>query len=170
MAKLRLLLCHTDKSVTPLPWCGEDNQCQHPGCLEPLEYRLGDHIDHRVSLADVEEDMWKDPRKRSEILKQAVEYTQGTGNAAGLGGDFYDVRDTFRDDAMTCWKKHNRTRDCGDWNTDRMRLYPDTRADRKELGLDPKTRPTTFLCSYCPVNSIKMQRMRKDKYSYNFSD
>lgn len=170
MSKLRLLICHSDKSVTPLPWCGEDNQCQHAGCLEPLEYRLGEHIGHRVDLADIEEEVWKDPARQKTIIAQAVDYTCGTGNAAGLGGEFYNVRDTFREDAMSCWRKHNRTKDCADWRTDRMRLYPDTKADRKELGLDPKTRPTSSLCDFCVVTSVKMQRMRKDRYGYNYSD
>ena len=156
MTKIRLLICYTDKSVTPLPWCGENPQCQHPGCLEPLEYRLGEHTGHRVGLADVEENQWEDPYKREVITGQIAEYAQGTGQGSGLGEQFYEVRDTFADDAMRCWKKHNRTKDCGDWKTDKMRLYPDTRADRKELGLDPKTRPSSSLCDFCLTGNTEV--------------
>lgn len=170
MSKLRLLICHTHQSVQPLPWCGEDNQCAHPACTEPLEYRLTGHIGCRVDLGDIEEKHWDNAAMRPSIIKQAIGYTLGPGKAAGLGEQYYDVRSTFRDDAMECWRRHNRTKDCDEFRADRMRLYPDTRADRKEIGLDPKLRPSTFLCDFCPVLSIKMQRMRKDKYGYTYTE
>lgn len=170
MSRIRILICHVHKSVDPLPWCGEDNQCKHPGCLEPLEYRLGDHIGCRVDLADIEERLWDNPTARLDIIRQAVEYSGPPGQGTGLGAEFYDVRNTFKEDALTCWKKHGRTRNCGDYMSDRMRLYPDTRADRKEAGLDPKMRPTTTLCQFCPYHGIVVQRQRSDKFKYNYTE
>lgn len=170
MARIRLLICHGCESITPVPWCGEDYQCTHPSCVEPLEYRLADHIGHLADLADIDEETWDDPVKRTRVIRETIPYAKGTGKGAGLGSQFYDVKATFQDDAFTCWRRHNRTKNCADWNTDRMRLYPDTKADRKEAGLDPKTRATTFLCQYCPVTSIYMQRMRRDKYKYDYTE
>lgn len=168
MSKLRLLICHSHESVQPIPWCGEDNQCTHPGCLEPLEYRLTGHLGCRVSLGDIDEKTWDNAAARPAIIRQAVEYTFGAGKAGGLGGEFYDVRSTFSEDAMTCWKRHNRTKNCGDYQSDRMRLYPDTGADRKEAGLDPKMRPATTLCQFCPYHGIVVQRQRSEKFRYNY--
>jgi hypothetical protein len=170
VSKIRLLICHTDQTVTPLPWCGEDNNCKHPSCLEPLEYRLGDHQGHRVSLGDIDENLWDNPAMRPSIIQQAVEYSYGPGKAAGLGEAFYDVRSTFKEDAFTCWRQHNRTKSCGDYMSDRMRLYPDTKADRREAGLDPKQRPATTLCQFCPYHAIVVQRQRSEKHRYNYSE
>jgi hypothetical protein len=166
--KVRLLVCHDCQSVQELPWCGEDPQCQHPGCTEPLEYRLAGHHGHHGNLAGIDQRLWDDMSARPAILRELAAIATAPGTATGLGTCFYDVRSTFREDAMTCWKRHNRTRNCADYMSDRMRLYPDTRAERKEAGLDPKTRPATSLCSFCPYHSVVTQRQRSRRWRYNY--
>lgn len=86
-----------------------------------------------------------------------------------MGSEYYDAKSNFLQDAMTCWKGFNRTTDPGhcDYRKDNKRLYPGTTADRKELGLDPKDRPNTFLCDFCPVHSIVQQKKNKKDGLYN---
>jgi len=168
MTKTRILVCHSCESVQELPWCGEDPQCQHPSCTEPLEYRLAQHPGHLGNLADIDEAVWNNLSARPSVLKELAKIAAGPGKGTGLGEKFYDVRSTFSEDAMTCWKKHGRTKNCDEYMSDRMRLYPDTRAERKEEGLDPKMRPTTSLCQYCPYHQIVTQRQRSEKFRYNY--
>jgi hypothetical protein len=49
-----------------------------------------------------------------------------------------------------------------------MRLVPDTRAERRDLGLETKAsrRPATSLCVFCPYHSVVMQRARKAQGFY----
>jgi hypothetical protein len=67
---------------------------------------------------------------------------------------YYDVQDTFREDALLCYSQHLRPKGaCPDWHADNKRLTPDTKAARKEVGLSPQGMPVIFLCSFCPVRS-----------------
>jgi hypothetical protein len=45
--------------------------------------------------------------------------------------------------------------------SDKMKILADSRAERKDLGLDPKTRASIKLCQFCPYHSVVMQRKRK---------
>lgn len=176
MGQIRLLICHQCHSIDPIPWCGEDPNCKHPECIAPLEFRMAQHRDGTgiphapANLATVDEELWADANFRAEALRQ-IENIANPGQAKGLGQSLYDVRDTFQADAMTCWKRHNRTTDCGDYKHDRMRLVPDTKAERKDLGLDTSSaaRPSHFLCDYCPMKSIKQQRVYSEQYKYDYN-
>jgi hypothetical protein len=172
MAKVRLLVCHHCESVQEIPWCGEDPQCRHPACNDALNYRVAQHQfgDGRphapANLADIDEDIWKQKSKRPDILVNLARIVD-PGAGAGLGESLYDVKSNFEQDAMKCWKAHNRTHDCGDYKSPQKLLVPDTKAERKELGLTP-VRPTSYLCDYCPVKSIVQQRVYSEEYGYNY--
>lgn len=157
--RIRLFVCHTCEVVYPLPWYEGP-----PERDDTLNYRIADHEGHIGNLADIEERVWDKASARPDIIRELAGIMNKPGSAAGLGSTLYDLKSTFQEDAQICWKRHNRTRDCGDYMTDRMILKAPTRGDRKELGLDPKDRPQTHLCQYCPVFSIKMQRARDGKY------
>lgn len=123
-----------------------------------------------VHIGRVDESDWRDPSKRDGVLNKLPEEIGMPGTGAGLGQSFYDTKSNFAADAFKCWKvDHNRTLNCEDYKSDKKRLYPDTRGERRELGLDPKGRPNTFLCDFCPYNSVVMQRQRKDKYNYDYT-
>ena len=88
-----------------------------------------------------------------------------------LDGEFFDIKNTFDDDAFTCWKQHNRTTNCGDYRSDKKRLVAPTQELRKDIGggLAKKSPVSTFLCNFCPYQSIVMQRMRADQGEYHFN-
>ncbi len=145
--KVRLLICHVCGTIDEIPWY-EGN----PKDDRLLEYRLANHKfpsgePHTGDLAVVNQADWKVKHVRNQILQKLGEGRQ----AAGLGDDFYSLKDNFQADAMTCWKAHNHTTNCTDYHRESKRLVPDTRGDRKELGLSPKARPNIWLCDFCPV-------------------
>lgn len=164
MDKVRLLVCFECQSIEEVPWFEGPAERD-----ETLEYRASAHARpsgerHLGQLFVVDKVQWDDPQYRTAIVKQI---SDERARATGLGQEFYDVKSTFSEDAMTCWKRHGRRTNCEDYKTDKMRLYPDTRGERKELGLDPKTRPSTFLCQFCPVNSVVVQKQRAARGDYN---
>lgn len=158
-AKIRLFICHDCESVQELPWYEGP-----PEYDDTLNYRVAEHENHVGNLADIEEAVWAKAPLRPDILSKLAAIP---GKAAGLGGSYYDLHSSFKDDAGTCWKRHNRTTDCGDYMADKMILRAPTKGERKELNLDVKDRATTHLCNFCPMFSIKMQRARDGKY-YDF--
>lgn len=175
MAKeVRLLVCHACESVQEIPWCGEDPQCNHPGCVEPLEFRVAEHTfaDGRAhapaNLAAIDKAVWDKFSTKQDVLLQ-LKRIVNPGAGAGLGESLYDVKSNFEMDAMACWKQHKRTQDCGDWKKESKRLDPDTNSARKDLGMPRlrQTKPTTFLCDYCPMRSIKQTKMGADKFGFN---
>lgn len=117
---------------------------------------------HVGRLIDVPEKAWNIGRLRQALIQQIHEGLGGDGLDSSFSG-FYDIQDTFREDAMFCYEQHLRPKGaCPDWHADNKRLMPDTKADRKEAGLDPKGMPTIFLCSFCPVRSF-MERKANEK-------
>lgn len=161
MAKIRLLICNTCQSIEELPLFEG-----RPERDDTLNYRVAPHRfpdgnEHFGGLATIDLNTWNSPA-RSEIITKLRE-TYAPGEAAGMGGEYYDVKSTFQEDALTCWQQHSRTENCADWRSDKKRLDPDTKYERKDLGLAPvhKTKPKTWLCDFCPVTSIYSQRRNK---------
>lgn len=183
MAKrLRLIVCTRCETVEPVEWCAEkagaDPDCGHAQCEQALQARM---IEHTVSqptghyfhadlgLFDVSEDEWNKLTTRKEILKNL----RPPGSAVPYGADMYDLKSTYHQDASKCWKQHNRTRNCQDYKAASKRLVPPTRELRKDLGMETrdKKRPTSaFLCDYCPVQSIVMQRQRDAAGMYDYNE
>lgn len=167
-ARMRILVCYDCDSVDPLPmWEGP------PEHDEYLTARLASHktpggTPHRGRLLTVSEKSWARPERRAEILKKLD--GARNGGDTGLGTRFYDIRSTYQEDAMSCWRnKHNRTQNCEDYKTDKMRLVPDTQAERKELGLETRAKYIpggTYLCMFCPYHSVVMDRVRKNQGYY----
>lgn len=168
--KIRLLICEYCGSVEEMPE-HEGPWQQDTWLNEKLKAHLlpsGEKTHGNVHVARIDSGAWLN-HKPDIMAKMASEFTM-PGKGAGLGQSYYDTKDNFSADAMQCWRvEHNRTVNCEDYRSDKKRLLPDTKADRRELGLDPKLRPNTFLCDFCPYNSIVMQRQRKDKYKYDYS-
>jgi hypothetical protein len=165
--RVRLLFCSNCRTVQAVP--------EFHGPVEyddTLNNRLGEHLfadgrSHELVVGDIEKDQWDKKSVQDKIIfKMAQEQgfvPPGTGD--GIGPTFYAVKATYEEDAIMCWKRHRRVIDCGDYKTQKMKILPDTKGDRKELGLAP-TRPGTYLCQFCPVQSIIDQKQRAAAGSY----
>jgi hypothetical protein len=161
---VRILVCHTDGAVHELP--DYDGPPEYDDTLKYRlsEHKFGDGSAHFGNMARLKKSDWDKKTYRDAILEEIAAAVR-PGEGSGLGQAFYDVKDNFMSDAAQCWKRHSRTLDCGDYMTDKMRLYPDTKADRKSEGLESgKSRPSTFLCQFCPVHSVIQGKKNKGKY------
>lgn len=128
----------------------------------------GTALHGQTHIGNIEQQEWINHRQEI-IEKLATEFTL-PGKGAGLGQTYYDTKDNYSQDAMKCWRvAHNRTTDCGDYMTPKMKVLPDTRAERKDAGMDYKHRPGFFLCELCPYNQIVAQRKGSEEYKYNYS-
>jgi hypothetical protein len=109
---------------------------------------------------------WAVPKVQEEIIKQI------TGGSEGLdvfGTNFYSVRMTFAEDAMTCYAQHNRPKDgCSEYKSDKKQLKPDTAAERREAGLERPgvSGPKIYLCDFCPVKSVVQKKAFDQKGLY----
>jgi hypothetical protein len=172
---VRILVCHTCKSMTPIPdhgGQGDDDML----VSRVLEHQFDPvHISrneiqtrpHEMILCRAPKALWDSDSLRPKLVAEIQKHTVGAGQAEGLG-ELYDVKSNFMEDAMRCWRfAHGRTANCDDYRSDKMRLLPDSVAERRELGLDPGERPVQYLCQYCPVESIVQQRRNKKKGLYN---
>lgn len=157
--KVRILLCHVCGSIEELPWYegSPDNDTLLAYLVSAHRYSNGEP--HIGDLAVILKSNWSVKSVRAQIIAKLNEGRTGEG----LGNEFYDLKSNFQQDAMTCWKAHNRTTNCGDYHRDSKRLVPDTRGERKELGLSPKSLPNIWLCDFCPVAGIVERKKNKDK-------
>jgi len=155
-------------SIEELPWY-EGN----PEHDDTLNYRVSFHKfgsgdGHVGILGTVKADDWKKKAYQDSIAEEVYKRFTKPGTGEGLGSEFYDIKSNFQQDAIACWKSFNRPKDPSfcDYHKENKRLYPDTKDLRKEEGLDTK-RPNTFLCDFCPVQSMVMQKKRKAAGQYD---
>lgn len=162
--KIRLLICKTCPSVQELPFYEGPPQYD-----EWLNRYVADHPQHIGQLAVVKQSDWQQLEVREAILSEIRDKFKLPGQGEGLGNTFYDLKSTFTDDAFQCWRGFNRTTDPAhcDYRKDSKRLLSPTRLDRKEAGLDPSARPNTYLCDFCPVHSLVLEKQRKKQGLYN---
>lgn len=164
--KIRILICHTCESVEELPWYEGPSERDDTLNYRASFHRFPDGNAHFGNLATVKEDDWAKKTVRREIVKK-ISAMNSPGKAEGLGQSYYDVKSNFQQDALSCWKQHGRTLNCDDFMSDKKRLYPDTRAERKDAGLSVKERPVTWLCNFCPMQSVATTKMRRDRGDYD---
>jgi hypothetical protein len=163
-------MCATCRSIDELPWFDGPTEFDDTLHARMLEHRFPDGNAHIMpsmgGLATVNEVSWNNPKRRAEIISQLTKAQAETD--PGLGSVLYAARDNFKENAMKCWREHNRTKNCQDYKSDRKKLIPDTRGDRKELGLNTRSsaRPGTSLCVFCPYHSVVMERARKAQGFY----
>lgn len=165
-ARIRLLICNTCNSIQPLPFYQGRPEGDTTLHARLEEHRFPDGNEHFGNLATVSERSWNDPTKRQGILDEMKKATKpGTGD--GLGDEFYDVKNTFAEDAMKCWRiEHNRTSNCQDYKHDKKRLIPNTQKERKAEGLAHRAQDiasNTFLCDFCPYKSVVQTRVMKER-------
>lgn len=162
--KIRLVVCPECKTIEEIP--DHEGPLKYDYLLDAMAVKHtypSEHLHAGLVLFDVEQKKWNNTEYRLQIIKQVQER-----NGAGLGDDFYAVKETFKEDAMTCWKQHNRTRNCDDFKSDSKRIVPDTKWERKDLGLAPM-KSDRFVCEFCPVHAVMMQRMRAARGDYDYN-
>lgn len=166
---IRLLICTTCNTVEELPaYSGDprgDTWLREKEKAHLLPSGSGFHGEYHI--ARIEQSDWLSHKE--DVIRQMVSEFTKAGEGTGLGAKFYDAKDNYITDAMKCWRvTHHRTTDCGEWMTQKMRILPDTRAERKAEGLSTE-RPTIYLCSLCPINSIMEQKQRAKEGYYDYT-
>jgi hypothetical protein len=141
---MRVLVCRDCRNLEELP----DFQ-GHPDDDVFLEYVVQEHPNHMGQLFRLPIGIWMMPEARDTLIKQMMGFNEGL---AAFDPSFYEVRNTFKEDALICFKAHNRPKGgCGDFNSEKKELKPKTAAERKEAGLSTRALPKIHLCSFCPV-------------------
>jgi hypothetical protein len=166
-AKIRVMVCPVCKTIDPLPFYDGPDQYDDTGQAKATLHMYSDDRFHPFIVGTVSEVSWNNPRLRPEIVRKVTEELSPAGEGEGLGQEYYDVKNTFAEDAMTCWRvAHARTKDCGDWKTDKMKLIPHTQAERKAEGLPHRARDINsqmYLCDFCVMKSVKQSLIVKSK-------
>ena len=146
---VRLLVCRTCKSIDELP--SFDGPVEQDVLLEITVDRHGS--EHIGTLYNVPMLHWQSKTMKAKIIDQL---TNGSAGLDVFGTGFYATRMQFHDDAMKCFSQHQRPKgQCSEFHADKKRLLPDTKLDRKDVGLsDPKNAPgpRVYLCDFCPVS------------------
>lgn len=155
---VRLLFCHDCRSVDKVPDFDGPPEYDHYLEYRVQQHRFPDGTPHRGIMGRCDDN---DTAVEAAITQMANQVNPGEGE--GLGSNLYDLRDDYKAGAMECWKQHNRTSNCGDYRSDRKRLYADTKADRRaeHMPLNKEERPNAWLCDFCVVHSLVQQKQRK---------
>ena len=157
--RIRVLHCHDCGTLDEIPWY--EGPPEYDSLLEVVlsRHETNGHR-HIGKLFDVEIRVWKLDNLRNQIIENIK---GGSKGLAAFDPSYYHTRDTFREDALKCYKEHLRPKDgCGDWRADSKILRPDTRKERLEVGLDMSGAPKHWLCDHCPVSAYYERKARGD--------
>lgn len=160
---IRILRCDQCRTLEELPdYEGDPSRDYVLDALIHRKHTEESGLTHIGQLMRAEKKHWESPSTRKEILRQLAQET------TGFDPEIYAQQETFKADAMDCWKQHNRNPDCPDYKTTAKRLTPGTAQERKEAGL-PKYRPEkdVYLCDWCPVKSKVQEKVFKQRGLYN---
>ena len=161
---IRILVCRNCKTIEELP--DYDGDPATDTLLNILVSKHQKPVEHVGLLLKFPFKYWAVPKIQEEIIKQI------RGGSEGLDAfqtNFYATKNQFAEDAMSCFRDHNRPKgQCADYKSDKKLLKPDTDAERKDAGLDKagKTGPKVYLCDFCPVKSYNMTQFNKEKGLY----
>ena len=162
--RVRLVVCPVCKSIEEIP--DFEGPIQYDTLLDVTASRheyAYEKPHPGLRMFNIEAAHWNDSNKRKQIIDELKKEVSD-----GLGDEFYAVKETFKEDAQKCWKAHNRTKNCADFKSDSKRIQPATNAERKNLGLAPM-QSNRFVCEFCPMQSIMMQRMRAGRGDYDYN-
>lgn len=161
--EIRLLHCLVCDTIEELPPYEGPEELDYllQIAVEPHKFESG--LEHVGKLFSIPLKAWANPEAKKEVIRQI----KGGGSAglAEFDDTYYDTRSTFMEEAMKCYRAHNKPKDgCVDWERSDKRLVPQTHKQRKELGMEkPEDAPgpKTYLCQFCPVAVGVAQRKRK---------
>lgn len=159
--KVRVLKCTDCQSLEELPDYDGPPEYDQALIYALSRHRFPNDEEHRGRLFVVPARAWGLPNLRRSIIEQIK---GGSPGLAAFDKHYYDVQDTLRADALACFAAHRRPADdCPDYRSAAKLLVPDTRAERKDLGLPkpgPGASPVSYLCSFCPVDSMMAAKRR----------
>jgi hypothetical protein len=158
--QIRLLRCDDCLTLEELP--DFDGPAEYDTLLIVLtdKHKFPNGEPHRGRLIKVEKRAWGMSNLKEAILQQIW---QGSKGLAEFDSTHYEVKQTFHEDALKCYAQHLRPQEgCPDFNSPSKILKPDTKAERKEIGLSPQGMPVIHLCSFCPVRSYMERKARGD--------
>lgn len=147
--KLRLLICHTCRSIQEIP--DFQGRPEDDVLLEHLlvAHRFPDGNEHFGKLAEVLRADWEDSVRKAAIIEQIKAAVGGT---TGMPSEWYATKDTYAEDALKCYAKHGRPKEgCIDYCDSSKRIQNPSRAGW-EGG------PRVWLCNFCPVESYIQMR------------
>lgn len=173
---VRIYICADCKQIIPIPSEGTPPY-KYDTLLHLIEEQHGWPTDpkaapfgiagrgHRFAIISVNKGGWDDDSRGGGREKIVAQIKQAVGNdgsmlAEGFGAAYYDVKETYKDDAMNCWKQHMRNPACSDYNSSSKLLQPDTKAERRAAGLD-RYESNVHLCRFCPVHTLVMEAAKK---------
>lgn len=172
--KTGLLICWPCKKIEEIPDYDPDNADNDPRIGHIVENHLRRHpsfedrnILEWMSLGFVPTRHFKDPQYKKQIIDQILE---GNGKT-GFDDEFYDTTNTFKEDALSCYQRHNRpafksntSPKCNDYLSHNMEIKPNTSRERKIAGLptyDETKIKKSFICEYCPYHQSVKLELRK---------
>jgi hypothetical protein len=156
--QIRLLYCRTCGSIEELPDFDGPPQYDDLLNISVERHRFPSGDEHIGSLFKVDIRVWAQYEARRKIIEQIK-----GGASKGLGEideAFYDTKSQFAEDALKCYQQHMRPKgQCPDYMSDSKVLLPNTKADRKELGLTDISKvggPKTKLCQFCVTGDTEV--------------
>lgn len=171
MTEIRLLACGQCRTVQVLEDFKGPVEYDEVLAVAVSKHKNGTVEHAPAALLRIDESDWKKPGVAQEVTKR-IQESMDPESPLGLPSAAYEMLDNFKADAMQCWAQHLRTPDCNDYMSPAKRLVPDTKKERKELGLNPRydaqnPELTRHLCLYCPVHSLVQQSARKKAGLYD---
>jgi hypothetical protein len=161
--QFRLLFCMVCNSLEELPPFQGRPENDHLLAIACEKHRFPSGEEHKGLLFTVPVMAWQNTEARKDIIRQIK--GGGSKGLDEIDSTFYESKSTFAEDAMKCWKSHNKPQDsCSDYESSNKRLLPNTGKERKELGLaslKDAPGPKNYLCHFCPIHSKVVQRKRK---------
>lgn len=166
--KIRLLRCFTCKTLEEIPYYEGDPKRDFllQAALRPHQPEHGPN--HFGQLYDVEKEQWAREEVKKQVLDRLKIDVAPPGQGKGLGDEYYNLKNTFMDDAMSCWQAHQRNPACSDYKSDAKKLTPSTVKERVEAGLPKYKSPQDrYLCEFCPVHQLVITAHRSRKGMYD---
>lgn len=158
---MRLLHCNVCNTFEELPAFFGKPENDHLLQISLEKHKFPSGQEHVGRLYVFPQQYWD--RFKKDLIEQ-IRDRSGAKGLAAADPEYYDTQNTFRDDAMKCFQQHHRPADgCSDYQSPSKRLLPNTKVDRKELGLPSPLQapgPKVFLCQFCPVHSAVTTRKR----------
>jgi len=157
---LYCLVCETLEELPPYEGPTELDYLLQVACDNHV---FDSGLPHMGKLYVVPLKAWAHAESKKEIIRQIK--GGGSKGLAEVDETFYESRSTFMEDAMSCYKSHNKPKDgCPDWQDKSKLLIPKTVKERREAGLEryeDAPGQKTYLCNFCPVAIGVAQRKRK---------
>lgn len=144
--KVRLLVCKDDKSIEELPDF-HGNPRDDVLLEDTVSRHMYEGITHEVALIKVPVKWWNDKNIQPKLIQQISQ-----GGSKGIeemdeAEDYYGTRDTYREDALKCFQRHQRPKEgCIDYQNPDKRIGNPTSEGWK-------TGPRVYACNFCPVQA-----------------